>query len=100
MGTAFPTVVPYRVFHASDRQIGIAVGSEKLWAQFCTAIERPDLTHHPDYASNALRIVKPMPAAKRVTKYWQKRMQLRSKESAITSQIFLWEPLAGHPDRL
>src|SRR5262249_3445698 len=50
-------VVPYRVFHASDRQIAIAVGSEKLWAQFCAAIERPDLTQHPDYCSNAQRII-------------------------------------------
>jgi formyl-CoA transferase/CoA:oxalate CoA-transferase len=57
MGTAFPTVVPYRVFHASDRQIAIAVGSERLWAAFCRAIERPDLDKHPDYATNALRIV-------------------------------------------
>jgi formyl-CoA transferase/CoA:oxalate CoA-transferase len=57
MGTAFPTVVPYRVFHASDRQIAIAIGSERLWAAFCRAIERPDLEKHPDYASNALRIV-------------------------------------------
>jgi len=57
MGTAFPTVVPYRVFHASDRQIAIAVGSEKLWAQFCNAIERPDLIRHPDYCTNAQRII-------------------------------------------
>jgi formyl-CoA transferase/CoA:oxalate CoA-transferase len=57
MGTAFPTVVPYRVFHASDRQIAIAVGSEKLWAAFCRAIDRPDLEKHPDYATNALRII-------------------------------------------
>jgi formyl-CoA transferase/CoA:oxalate CoA-transferase len=57
MGTAFPTVVPYRVFHASDRQVAIAVGSEKLWAAFCRAIERPDLEQHPDYNSNAQRII-------------------------------------------
>src|SRR5581483_10102366 len=43
MGTAFPTVVPYRVFHASDREIAIAVGSEKLWSAFCRAIEHPEL---------------------------------------------------------
>src|SRR4249920_2369315 len=43
MGTAFPTVVPYRVFHAADRSIAIAVGSEKLWAAFCRAIGRPEL---------------------------------------------------------
>src|ERR1700749_3597757 len=31
MGTSFPTIAPYRVFHTSDREIAIAVGSEKLW---------------------------------------------------------------------
>jgi crotonobetainyl-CoA:carnitine CoA-transferase CaiB-like acyl-CoA transferase len=56
MGTAFPTVVPYRVFHTKDRAVAIAVGSEKLWSAFCCAIERPDLERHPDYATNAERI--------------------------------------------
>ena len=56
MGTSFPTVVPYRTFHASDREVAIAVGSEKLWSTFCKAIERSDLEKHPDYVSNALRI--------------------------------------------
>ena len=56
MGTAFPTVVPYRVFHTKDRAVAIAVGSEKLWSAFCRAIERPDLERRPDYATNAERI--------------------------------------------
>jgi crotonobetainyl-CoA:carnitine CoA-transferase CaiB-like acyl-CoA transferase len=56
MGTAFPTVVPYRVFHARDGAIAIAVGSERLWAGFCRAIDRPDLEKHSDYDSNAARI--------------------------------------------
>jgi len=56
MGTAFPTVVPYRVFHAADRALAIAVGSEKLWAAFCRAIDRPGIEKNPDYESNALRI--------------------------------------------
>jgi CoA:oxalate CoA-transferase len=56
MGTSFPTIVPYRVFHTSNREIAIAVGSEKLWAAFCSALERPDLERHPDYETNALRI--------------------------------------------
>ena len=38
MGTSFPTVVPYRVYQASDREIAIAVGSERLWAIFCATI--------------------------------------------------------------
>jgi crotonobetainyl-CoA:carnitine CoA-transferase CaiB-like acyl-CoA transferase len=56
MGTSFPTVVPYRVYRASDRQLAVAVGSERLWSVFCAAIERPDLENHPLYQSNALRI--------------------------------------------
>ena len=56
MGTAFPTVVPYRVFHTKDRAVAIAVGSEKLWSAFCRAIERPDLERRSDYATNAERI--------------------------------------------
>jgi crotonobetainyl-CoA:carnitine CoA-transferase CaiB-like acyl-CoA transferase len=56
MGTSFPTVVPYQVFETADGAIAVAVGSEKLWAAFCRALERPELAAHPDYSSNALRI--------------------------------------------
>ena len=56
LGASFKTVVPYTVFSAQDRAFSIAVGSEKLWATFCTAIERPDLTNHPDFATNPLRV--------------------------------------------
>lgn len=56
MGTAFPTVVPYRVFQASDRVFSLAVGSEKLWGEFCQAIGHAELRAHPDYSSNSLRI--------------------------------------------
>jgi crotonobetainyl-CoA:carnitine CoA-transferase CaiB-like acyl-CoA transferase len=56
MGTSFPTVVPYRVFHTMDRSLAIAVGSEKLWSAFCRALEHPELERHPEYASNAQRI--------------------------------------------
>ncbi len=57
MGTSFPTIVPYRVYQASDREVAIAVGSERLWSIFCATIGRPDLEKHPRYATNALRIV-------------------------------------------
>ncbi len=56
LGTGFPTVVPYRVFHASDGAFSIAVGSEKLWAAFCRVIGHPELESHADYSTNALRI--------------------------------------------
>ena len=56
MGTAFPTVVPYSIFHAQDHAVAVAVGSERLWSAFCRAIERQDLEKHPDYQTNAARI--------------------------------------------
>jgi CoA:oxalate CoA-transferase len=56
MGTSFPTIVPYRVYRASDREVAIAVGSERLWSIFCAAIDRLDLEKHPDYQTNPLRI--------------------------------------------
>jgi crotonobetainyl-CoA:carnitine CoA-transferase CaiB-like acyl-CoA transferase len=57
MGTEFPTIVPYRAYRAADRSIGIAVGSEKLWSSFCRTLGRTDLENHPDYKTNALRIL-------------------------------------------
>jgi formyl-CoA transferase/CoA:oxalate CoA-transferase len=82
MGTAFPTVVPYRVFHALDRPIAIAVGSERLWAAFCRAIERPDLTAHRDFDSNAARI------------------RNRSTLEPLLEQVFAQRPAAEWLERL
>ena len=56
MGTAFPTIVPYRGFRASDREVVIAVATDKLWAAFCPAIDKPEWKSHPDYATNRLRV--------------------------------------------
>jgi crotonobetainyl-CoA:carnitine CoA-transferase CaiB-like acyl-CoA transferase len=56
MGTEFPTIVPYRVYRAADREMAIAIGSERLWSAFCRALNDVDLENHPDYKTNALRI--------------------------------------------
>lgn len=56
MGTAFPTIVPYKVYRGSDREFAIAVGSEKLWAAFCDVLGRPELERQPEFATNAERI--------------------------------------------
>jgi formyl-CoA transferase/CoA:oxalate CoA-transferase len=55
-GTLFDSIVPYRNFACADRELTIAVASDKLWRSFCEAIARPDLTEHPDYRSNPLRV--------------------------------------------
>jgi crotonobetainyl-CoA:carnitine CoA-transferase CaiB-like acyl-CoA transferase len=56
LGSAFATVVPYRVFDARDGSFSVSIGSEKLWSVFCRAIQRPELELHPDFATNAARI--------------------------------------------
>ena len=56
LGTSFATIVPYRGFPTRDREIIIAVASQKLWQEFCVAIDRPELADDPDYASNQLRV--------------------------------------------
>ncbi len=56
LGTAFSTIVPYRNFACADREISIAVASDKLWATFCVAIDRPDFATDERYGTNALRV--------------------------------------------
>jgi crotonobetainyl-CoA:carnitine CoA-transferase CaiB-like acyl-CoA transferase len=55
-GTLFDGIVPYRNYVCSDREITIAVASDKLWKGFCVAMGRTDLMDHPDYSSNPLRV--------------------------------------------
>ena len=56
MGTLFDGIVPYRNFECEDREITLAVASDKLWKSFCEAIGRAELGAHPDYNTNPLRV--------------------------------------------
>ena len=47
--------VPYEAFEAQDGWLYIACGNNKLWQQFCVAIERPELAGDADYEVNAAR---------------------------------------------
>ncbi|MFN0179172.1 MAG: CaiB/BaiF CoA transferase family protein [Gemmatimonadales bacterium] len=55
-GTAFGTIVPYACFPTQDREIAIAVASDKLWSGFCDAIGQPALGVDQRFASNADRV--------------------------------------------
>lgn len=52
MGTAYRSLLPYQTFHTRTRDIAIAVGSEKLWKEFCPAIGHPEFTDDPRYRTN------------------------------------------------
>src|ERR1700678_2982199 len=55
-GTLFDAIVPYRNYMCADREITIAAASDKLWESFCEALGCTELTNHPDYKTNPLRV--------------------------------------------
>jgi formyl-CoA transferase/CoA:oxalate CoA-transferase len=55
MGTAYKALLPYQTFRTKTRDLALAVGSEKLWKEFCPAIGCPELTDDPRYRKNADR---------------------------------------------
>ena len=57
VGTAHPTLVPYQAFLCRDgKYINVAVGSERMWERFCSAMGRQDLFDNPNYAQNRDRV--------------------------------------------
>ena len=40
LGTAHPSITPFQAFRARDSWIVIAIGTDKLWARFCTVLGR------------------------------------------------------------
>jgi crotonobetainyl-CoA:carnitine CoA-transferase CaiB-like acyl-CoA transferase len=56
MGNAHPNIVPYQVFHASDRPFVVAVANEIHWQRFCSVMGLGDLERDPRFADNAARV--------------------------------------------
>src|SRR3990172_7832925 len=57
LGNAHPGIVPYQVFRAADKDVVIAVGSEKQWAQLCGVLGLgPEVRDDPRFASNPARL--------------------------------------------
>ncbi|MBX8632108.1 MAG: CoA transferase [Thermoplasmata archaeon] len=56
MGSAHPSIAPYQVYRTADGYVSVAVGSEKLWESFCSAIGMPELLNDPMFRRNSDRI--------------------------------------------
>ena len=56
MGTAHPSLAPYRAFETADGWFAVAIGSEGTWEAFCEAVDRPDLIDDPRFETNADRV--------------------------------------------
>ena len=57
LGNFHPQISPYEVFQAADKAFLVAVGSERLWANFCEAIGVADtIGVDPRYTTNVDRL--------------------------------------------
>ena len=55
LGSAHPRNAPYQAFRASDEHFIIAAGNDRLFAEVCTVVGRPELAGDPRFASQQLR---------------------------------------------
>jgi crotonobetainyl-CoA:carnitine CoA-transferase CaiB-like acyl-CoA transferase len=55
-GTAFPMVAPYQVFPTRDGELMVAAGNDRLFAELCRALGRPELVSDPRFHSNPDRV--------------------------------------------
>ncbi len=55
-GNAHPSIVPYQVFHGSDRAFAIGAGTDRHFTYLCEVIGRPDLLDDQRFATNATRV--------------------------------------------
>lgn len=56
-GNAHPSIVPYQVFHGSDRAFAIGAGTDRHFTQLCERVlRRPELAHQARFATNAQRV--------------------------------------------
>jgi crotonobetainyl-CoA:carnitine CoA-transferase CaiB-like acyl-CoA transferase len=83
LGSAHTSVVPYQALATRDGHLIVAVFTEKFWAAFCRAVERPEWAADPRFASNRDRIANRdvlMPLVERLftertTADWLERLQ-------------------------
>ncbi len=55
-GNAHASIVPYQVFHGSDRAFAVGAGTDRHFASLCNVIGRPDLLEDSRFATNARRV--------------------------------------------
>lgn len=55
LGTAHPTITPFQAFETQNNWIITPIGNDKLWSNFCKAINREDLIANDKFKTNPLR---------------------------------------------
>ena len=91
LGTAHPSITPFQAFPTKDSWIVIAIGSQKLWAQFCRVLGAPDLFEDIRFAANPQRTKNRKTLAEAISR------KTREKTTAEWSTIFDKESLPYSP---
>jgi crotonobetainyl-CoA:carnitine CoA-transferase CaiB-like acyl-CoA transferase len=55
-GSAHNSIVPYQAFKASDGYILIGAANDRLFARLCRALNHPEWSHDPRFATNEARV--------------------------------------------
>jgi crotonobetainyl-CoA:carnitine CoA-transferase CaiB-like acyl-CoA transferase len=56
MGSGLAGVVPYGAFPTRDGYVFVSAGNDQLWARLCQALDAPQLSERPEFASNEDRV--------------------------------------------
>lgn len=56
MGNRHPSIAPYQTFDTADRPIAVAVGNDKQFRAFASAIGEPELADNPRFRTNPERV--------------------------------------------
>jgi len=56
MGNAHPSISPYELYRAADRELVVAVGNDRQFAALCQAISAPELARDRRFDTNAHRV--------------------------------------------
>lgn len=56
LGNAHPSIAPYELFLAADRELVVAVGNDRQFAAFAAVIGQPELATDPRFATNEARV--------------------------------------------
>lgn len=55
-GNQHPNIVPYQPYNAKNGKFIVTVTNEKLWKNFCKAIQREDLVENEKFITNEMRV--------------------------------------------
>lgn len=56
-GSGHESLCPYQVFETADKPLILGVANDTLWKRFCTLTELADVVDHPNYRTNADRVL-------------------------------------------